>query len=69
MNYLYALKRKVSFSGVFALLNAYAALRYIQSVLSKSEFRYFFIISIIAAAGLVFITVVGLTWAGKLPLF
>ncbi|XP_052823584.1 dolichyl-diphosphooligosaccharide--protein glycosyltransferase subunit STT3B [Octopus bimaculoides] len=51
-------------AGVFALLNAYAALRYIQSVLSKSEFRYFFIISIVAAAGLVFITVVGLTWAG-----
>ncbi|GAB1599309.1 dolichyl-diphosphooligosaccharide--protein glycosyltransferase subunit STT3B-like [Argonauta hians] len=51
-------------AGVFALLNAYAALRYIQSVLSKSEFRYFFIISIIAAAGLVFTTVVGLTWAG-----
>ncbi|CAE1262112.1 STT3 [Acanthosepion pharaonis] len=51
-------------AGVFALLNAYAALRYIQSHLTKAEFRYFFIISIVASAGLVFLTVVGLTWAG-----
>lgn len=51
-------------AGVFALLNAYAALRYIQSHLTKAEFRYFFIISIVGAAGLVFLTVVGLTWAG-----
>ncbi len=50
---------------MFALLNAYAALCYIQSHLTKSEFRYFFIISIVGAAGIVFLTVVGLTWAGK----
>ncbi len=51
-------------SGVFALLHAYAALKYLQSFMTKSEFRSFFLLAIAAAAGLVFLGVVGLTWAG-----
>ncbi|XP_076455987.1 dolichyl-diphosphooligosaccharide--protein glycosyltransferase subunit STT3B-like [Babylonia areolata] len=51
-------------AGVFALLYAYAALRYIQTFLSKAEFRYFFILAVGVAAGLVFFVVVALTWLG-----
>jgi len=51
-------------SGVFMLLIAVAALKYIQSFLSKAEFRYFFTFATLAAAGIVFATVVVLTYAG-----
>ena len=51
-------------AGVFALLQAVAVLKYLQTFLSKSEFKYFFFVAGTAAAGLVFLTVVGLTWAG-----
>ena len=54
----------VNIAGVFALLHAYAALKYLQSFMTKSEFRSFFLLAIAAAAGLVFLGVVGLTWAG-----
>ena len=50
---------------MFALLNAYALLKYVQSFLTKSEFKAFFFIAAAAAAGFIFLTVVGLTWAGK----
>ena len=53
------------FSGVFALLNAYAFLKYIQSFLTKSEFKAFFVLAAAGAAGVIFLTVVGLTWAGR----
>ena len=51
-------------SGVFVLLYAYAYLRYMQTFLSKAEFRYFFIFAVAIAAGVVFLVVVALTWAG-----
>nr|CAD7410898.1 unnamed protein product [Timema cristinae] len=51
-------------SGVFALLVCMAALRYLQSILSKSEFKYFFTVSALLAAAGVFLSVVGLTYAG-----
>ncbi|XP_052252612.1 dolichyl-diphosphooligosaccharide--protein glycosyltransferase subunit STT3B-like [Dreissena polymorpha] len=51
-------------AGVFALLNAYSLLKYIQSFLTKAEFKFFFIVAVGAAAGLIFLAVVGLTWAG-----
>lgn len=51
-------------SGVFALLMAVAALRYLQSVLSKSEFKYIFTVGALGAAVAVFLTVVFLTYAG-----
>lgn len=50
--------------GVFALLFAIAILKYLQSILSKSEFKSLAIWGGSLAAGLVFATVVGLTYAG-----
>ena len=50
--------------GVFLLLHAFALLQYIQSRLTKTEFRHFFFFSVFLAAGVVFCGVVGLTWAG-----
>ena len=35
-----------------------------QTFLSKAEFRYFFIFAVAIAAGVVFLVVVALTWAG-----
>jgi dolichyl-diphosphooligosaccharide--protein glycosyltransferase len=52
------------FSGVFVLLQAVAALKYLQNFLTKSEFKVFFFVSATLAAGVVFLTVVGLTWLG-----
>lgn len=51
-------------SGVFALLMAVATLRYLQTVLSKAEFKYVFTVGALVAALLVFLTVVALTYAG-----
>ena len=50
--------------GVFALLQAVAVLKYLQNFLTKSEFRTFFFLAATTAAGVVFVTVVGLTWLG-----
>lgn len=59
-------------SGVFALLIAVAALKHLQSRLSKQEFKRLFIFGGIAAAGAVFLAVVLLTvfgvvapWSGR----
>ena len=52
------------FLGVFALLQAVAISNYLRNFLTKSEFKYFFFLASSIAAGLVFLTVVGLTWAG-----
>lgn len=52
------------FLGVFALLIAVATLKYLQSVLSKSEFKSLFIFGGLISAGVVFLTVVILTYAG-----
>lgn len=51
-------------AGVFFLLFAYAAITYIQARLTKAEFRHFFFVAIMASAGIVFLGVVGLTYAG-----
>lgn len=51
-------------AGVFVLLQAVAALKYLQNFLTKSEFKVFFFVSATLAAGVVFLTVVGLTWLG-----
>lgn len=56
-------------TGVFALLYAYAILKYVQSFLTKAEFKVFFVLSAVAAAGVIFLSVVGLTWAGKYTSF
>ncbi|XP_013396956.1 dolichyl-diphosphooligosaccharide--protein glycosyltransferase subunit STT3B [Lingula anatina] len=51
-------------AGVFALLQAYAALQYIQTYMTKTQFRNFFLLALAGAAGLVFLAVIGLTWLG-----
>jgi len=51
-------------AGVFALLQAVAFLKYVQTYLSKAEFKYFFFMAGTIAAAVVFAVVVGLTWAG-----
>ncbi|XP_045606942.1 dolichyl-diphosphooligosaccharide--protein glycosyltransferase subunit STT3B isoform X1 [Procambarus clarkii] len=51
-------------AGVFALLNAVAVLKYLQSVMTRAEFRHFFLVAAGTAAGAVFLAVVGLTWMG-----
>jgi dolichyl-diphosphooligosaccharide--protein glycosyltransferase len=50
--------------GVFALLNAVAILRYLQSKLSSSEIKYVFTIGVLIAGAAVFCVVVLLTYAG-----
>ena len=51
-------------AGVFVLLQAVLVLKYVQNYMSKAEFKYFFLMAGSIAAGLVFLTVVALTWAG-----
>merc|ERR1719225_1557884 len=51
-------------AGVFALLQAVAFIKYIQTYLTKKEFKYFFFTAGAIAAALVFAVVVGLTWLG-----
>jgi len=51
-------------AGVFALLQAFAFIKYLQNFLTKSEFKYVFLVGGTLAAALIFAAVVGLTWAG-----
>jgi dolichyl-diphosphooligosaccharide--protein glycosyltransferase len=51
-------------AGVFALLIVMALLKYMQSLLSKAEFKYFFVVAALVAPVVVFLVVVGLTYAG-----
>merc|ERR1711962_1742267 len=51
-------------AGVFALLQAVAFIKYIQTYLTKKEFKYFFFTAGAVAAALVLAVVVGLTWLG-----
>lgn len=51
-------------SGVFVLLIAVGLLKHLQTILTKQEFKRLFIVGALLAAGLVFLTVVGLTMAG-----
>lgn len=51
-------------AGVFLLLNAYAVLKYFQSVMTRQEFKYFFLTATVSVASVVFFGVVVLTYAG-----
>ncbi|CAG0894342.1 unnamed protein product [Darwinula stevensoni] len=51
-------------AGVFVLLNVVGGLRYIQGFMSKAEFRYLAVFGSAIAAGVVFLGVVVLTYAG-----
>ena len=60
-------------AGVFALLNAYGLLKYLQARLTGKQFRKLFFAAIVSSAGLVFVAVVLLTyleyvapWSGRL---
>ena len=51
-------------AGVFALLNAYGLLKYLQARLTGRQFRRLFFASVVASAGVVFVAVVLLTYLG-----
>ena len=50
---------------MFVLLHAYAALLYVQSFMTRSELRSFFVFAVAGVAGVVFCAVIALTWAGQ----
>lgn len=56
-----------SISGVFALLQAYAFLQYLKDRLTRQEFQTLFFLGVSLAAGMVFLTVIYLTYTGMLP--
>uniref|UniRef100_A0AAZ3RAQ9 Dolichyl-diphosphooligosaccharide--protein glycosyltransferase subunit STT3B n=1 Tax=Oncorhynchus tshawytscha TaxID=74940 RepID=A0AAZ3RAQ9_ONCTS len=51
-------------AGVFALLQAYALLQYLKNRLTKQEFQTLFFLGVSLAAGVVFLTVIYLTYTG-----
>lgn len=51
-------------SGVFALVMAAGAFNYIQTRITKAEFKFIFIFATLVTSGIVLLAVVGLTWAG-----
>lgn len=51
-------------AGVFVLIQAYALLKYLQTKLSKAQFKIYLIAGSAAVAGLVFVTVIVLTQLG-----
>lgn len=55
-----------SISGVFALLQAYAFLQYLKDRLTRQEFQTLFFLGVSLAAGMVFLTVIYLTYTGML---
>lgn len=50
---------------MFALLQAYAFLQYLKDRLTKQEFQTLFFLGVSLAAGVVFLTVIYLTYTGK----
>lgn len=56
----------VVLSGVFALLQAYAFLQYLKDRLTRQEFQTLFFLGVSLAAGIVFLTVIYLTYTGNL---
>uniref|UniRef100_A0A8D3D2B7 dolichyl-diphosphooligosaccharide--protein glycotransferase n=1 Tax=Scophthalmus maximus TaxID=52904 RepID=A0A8D3D2B7_SCOMX len=51
-------------AGVFALLQAYALLQYLKDRLTRQEFQTLFFLGVSLAAGVVFLTVIYLTYTG-----
>uniref|UniRef100_A0A672LTC5 dolichyl-diphosphooligosaccharide--protein glycotransferase n=1 Tax=Sinocyclocheilus grahami TaxID=75366 RepID=A0A672LTC5_SINGR len=51
-------------AGVFALLQAYAFLQYLKDRLTRQEFQTLFFLGVSLAAGVVFLTVIYLTYTG-----
>lgn len=50
---------------MFGLLQAYAFLKFVQGFLGRKELRYFFMMSIVGVAGMVFVAIVVLTYMGN----
>lgn len=57
------------FLGVFALIQAYAFLKFLEEHVTWSEIQQFFNLLVAGAAGLVFAVVVVLTYFGKFTKF
>lgn len=55
--------------GMFFLLFAYGAITFIQARLTEAQFKHFFFLAVVGAAGIVFLGVVGLTYAGTVTDF
>ncbi|XP_038841561.1 dolichyl-diphosphooligosaccharide--protein glycosyltransferase subunit STT3B-like, partial [Salvelinus namaycush] len=53
-------------AGVFALLQAYAFLQYLKDRLTRQEFQTLFFLGVSLAAGVVFLTVIYLTYTGHI---
>ncbi len=51
-------------AGVFALLNIYGGLKFLQQHLTGKQFRTLFFATIVGSAGVVFLGVVALTYLG-----
>lgn len=52
-------------AGVFALLQVYAFLQYLKDRLTRQEFQTLFFLGVSLAAGMVFLTVIYLTYTGE----
>jgi len=50
--------------GVFSLLQVFAAVQFIQSYITGKQFRFLFAMFLVVSAGLVFLAVIVLTYAG-----
>lgn len=53
--------------GVFVLLQVYAFLQYLKDRLTRHEFQTLFILGVSVAAGVVFLSVIYLTYTGWFP--
>lgn len=51
-------------TGVFLLLNAVGALKYIQALMTKTDLKALFLVAAATSAGGVFLAVIGLTYLG-----
>ena len=54
----------LSVTGVFSLLQVFAAVQFVQGYITGKQFRLLFIVFLIVSAGVVFLAVVALTYAG-----
>lgn len=55
------------FAGVFVLLQVYAFLQYLKDRLTRHEFQTLFFLGVSVAAGVVFLSVIYLTYTGWFP--
>lgn len=53
------------FAGVFVLIQVYAFLQYLKDKLTRQEFQTLFFLGVALAAGVVFLSVIYLTYTGQ----